>query len=126
MNIQLKQAEIVKALEQYISNKGFSLDGKKVSIEFTAGRKAGGLIADLVIEDADIPGFTDAEETSEQKTTLTVVDNSDKPKLDTAAIASAAQNVILEEDKPAVEEQAADTSVAAVAEPEAPKPSLFS
>jgi hypothetical protein len=59
MQIQLKQTEIIAALKQYIVGQGINLAGKDVSISFTAGRKEAGIIADLVIEDASIPGFTD-------------------------------------------------------------------
>ena len=60
MQIQLKQTEIIAALKQYIVGQGINLAGKDVSISFTAGRKEAGIIADLVIEDASIPGFTDS------------------------------------------------------------------
>jgi hypothetical protein len=59
MQIQLKQTEIIAALKQYIVDQGINLTGKDVSITFTAGRREAGIIADLVIEDASIPGFTD-------------------------------------------------------------------
>ncbi len=59
MQIQLKQTEIIAALKQYIAGQGINLTGKDVSISFTAGRKEAGIIADLVIEDSSIPGFTD-------------------------------------------------------------------
>lgn len=52
MQIQLKQTEIKKALEQYIANQGINLSGKSVDIQFTAGRKESGLTADIVIQDA--------------------------------------------------------------------------
>lgn len=51
MNIQLKQAEIIAALRGYIAQQGINLTGKTVDITFTAGRKEGGLTADLIIED---------------------------------------------------------------------------
>lgn len=56
MNLNLKQAEIVDALKQYVAKQGFSLQGKSVKITFTAGRKDSGLSADVSIEDQDIPG----------------------------------------------------------------------
>lgn len=62
MQIQLKQAEIVIALKQYIAAQGINLVGKDVSISFTAGRKEAGIVADLVIEDGAIPGFSDADD----------------------------------------------------------------
>lgn len=61
MQIQLKQVEIVSALKQYITQKGIDLSGKEVSISFTAGRKEGGITADLSIEDSEIPGFSGPE-----------------------------------------------------------------
>lgn len=59
MQIQLKQPEVEAALKMFISQQGISLVGKAVTIEFTSGRKNNGLTADLVIEDASIPGYTD-------------------------------------------------------------------
>jgi hypothetical protein len=52
MQIQFRQAEIVAALKGYIVAQGINLNGKAVDISFTAGRKEGGLIADVNIEDA--------------------------------------------------------------------------
>lgn len=57
MQIQLKQTEIVTALKQYITGQGISLAGKVVEVAFTAGRKEGGLSADISIEDLDLPDF---------------------------------------------------------------------
>lgn len=58
MQIQLKQAEIIAALKQYITSQGINLTGKTVDIEFTAGRKESGLTADISIEETPaIPGF---------------------------------------------------------------------
>jgi len=73
MQIQLKQAEIVTALKQYIASQGINLVGKDVSISFTAGRKEAGIIADLVIEDVTIPGFTDEGAIELKPVALTVV-----------------------------------------------------
>jgi hypothetical protein len=118
MNIQLKQEEIVKALEQYITAKGFSLVGKTVKIDFTAGRKAGGLIADLVIEDEGIPGFnSDDPEETKSVTGLSVVEGS--KNFDYKAASKAA----LEAD---ISDDAVEVTPTPVEEPEAPKPSLFS
>jgi hypothetical protein len=59
MQIQLKQVEIVEALKQYITKKGFHLSGKTVAISFTAGRKDSGLTADIIIEDdVTLPDLT--------------------------------------------------------------------
>lgn len=63
MQIQLRQPEIKDALKQYITKQGINLQGKVVSIDFTAGRKETGLSADISIEDAgDIPGLDDTPE----------------------------------------------------------------
>jgi hypothetical protein len=55
MQINLKQVEIQAALKQYITTQGINLAGKEVEITFTAGRKEGGLTADISIEDSAIP-----------------------------------------------------------------------
>lgn len=75
MQIQLKQAEIVEALQQYITHKGINLTGKDVKITFTAGRKESGLTAELTIDDVLIPGYGDVTDDSEETkaATLTVV-----------------------------------------------------
>jgi hypothetical protein len=94
MQIQLKQTEIIAALKQYITAQGINLAGKDVSISFTAGRKESGITADLVIEDAGIPGFDDeAEDTT--KTTLTVV-SSNPPELKAAAEEPSAEPAVNE------------------------------
>ena len=77
MQIQLKQPEIVVALKQFLVTQGISLAGKDVTIGFTAGRKEGGLTADISIEDIDgqVPGFTDtlSDEEAVAKPALKVV-----------------------------------------------------
>jgi hypothetical protein len=104
MQIQLKQAEIVTALKQYVANQGINLVGKEVSISFTAGRKEAGVIADLVIEDAVIPGFTNSPADDAPKAApLTLVTAP-------APVAGAAPEVQAAAEAPAVEEA-----------PEAPK-----
>lgn len=50
MRIQLIQAEIEEALADFIVKQGFSLAGKDLQINFTAGRGATGVTADLDIE----------------------------------------------------------------------------
>lgn len=53
MQIQIKQKEITDAVTDYIQRQGFNLEGKKVTVSFTAGRKEGGIYADIYInEDA--------------------------------------------------------------------------
>lgn len=61
MQINLKQAEIKKALELYIGQQGIQLAGKDVSIRFTAGRGETGLTADILITATDLPDFGDEE-----------------------------------------------------------------
>lgn len=52
MKINFKQAEIVAALKQYVSQQGINLEGKDVTIDFTAGRGQTGISADISIENA--------------------------------------------------------------------------
>ena len=52
MQINLKQFEIETALKMYISQQGISLASKTVGMVFTAGRKDGGLLVEITIEDA--------------------------------------------------------------------------
>lgn len=72
MQINLKQAEIITALKQYITNQGISLVGKTVDISFTAGRKEAGLSADISIEDSGLPEFVSSE-TTEASTDVVVL-----------------------------------------------------
>lgn len=58
MQIQIKEAEIVTAIKEYLTRKGLRLDGKKVTVSFTARRNNMGLVADVDIDDAGIPGFS--------------------------------------------------------------------
>ena len=62
MKVKIQQSEIITALKQYISSQGINLQGKTVAIDFTAGRKEGGLTADISIEELDIPDFFEAPE----------------------------------------------------------------
>lgn len=61
MQVQLKQAEIIAALKQYISGQGISLQGKQVEMAFTAGRKESGISVEISIDDVDIPDFFKGE-----------------------------------------------------------------
>ena len=73
MQIQLKQNEIEQALKQYITKQGISLANQNVGISFTAGRKNGGLLADITIDDlGEIPGLS-GDAPSEVKPALTLV-----------------------------------------------------
>ena len=71
MKVKIQQNEIITALKQYISSQGINLQGKAVAIDFTAGRKEGGLTADISIEELGIPDFFEAPE--HQVPGLTVV-----------------------------------------------------
>lgn len=98
MQIQFKQAEIVAALKQYIAAQGINTAGKTVDIAFSATRGAAGIIADVTIEDAAIPGFSDSVG-DDSKPALSVVQPA------TTAVAEEPQN---SGDAPQVE--AADAS----------------
>lgn len=84
MQIQLKQPEIAAALKQYLFTQGINLVNKSVTIGFTAGRKEGGLTADISIEDtgAEVPGFTDTfgDEEAQAKPALTIVKSESTPE----------------------------------------------
>ena len=71
MKVKIQQNEIITALKQYISSQGINLQGKAVAIDFTAGRKEGGLTADISIEELTIPDFFETSE--HQAPALTVV-----------------------------------------------------
>ena len=80
MQINLKQSEIADALRQYVTQQGINLTGKSVDIAFTAGRKEGGLTAEINIEDLDIPGFSNDSKQGQ----LTLVQPETAPAEDTA------------------------------------------
>ena len=73
MQIQFKQAEITAALKQYIAAQGINTNGKTVDIAFSATRGAAGIVADVTIEEAEIPGFSDASGDGTVKPALAVV-----------------------------------------------------
>lgn len=81
MLIQLKQAEIVSAIKQYVAQQGINLTGKTVDIAFTHGRKENGLSADVTIEDTEIPGTLvgDVEAAVKPAVVLAVVNNDPIP-----------------------------------------------
>lgn len=107
MLIQLKQLEIVAALKQYIAQQGINLTNKDVKIAFTAGRKESGISADVEIEElADIPGYTDADES------------------DCVNKKSADVHQLKVDVSPATEAKA-ETAETAEDTPKAPTPSLF-
>lgn len=96
MQVQLKQAEIITALKQYISGQGISIFGKDVSISFTAGRKEAGISADITIEDPAIPGFTDALQDT-ANTLLAIVKPTDAAPVITPEVAVVDTPVAAEE-----------------------------
>jgi hypothetical protein len=117
MNIQLKQSEIEAALRLYVLAQGISLDGKVLTIDFTAGRKAGGLIADLTIDNAPvgitIPGFTTSEDKSEVVGSVATATSTSGVEADPVVAAD-----------PVVTEAVAEV-VEGVTESKDPAPSLF-
>lgn len=99
MQIQLKQTEIMDALRQYITQQGISLVGKSVDIAFTAGRKEGGLTAEVIIEDRDIPGFT----TDNDPVQLSLVPPADTGTQTTETVEPAEDTVVVVEQEFPVE-----------------------
>ena len=59
MQVNLKQAEIERAIKGFLANEGIALHGRKVSIHFTAGRGENKISAEVDIEESDLPVFTD-------------------------------------------------------------------
>ena len=96
MQINLKQPEITEALRQYIAQKGIALRGKTVDIAFTAGRKEGGLTAEINIEDQDIPGFS----TNADPVQLALVPAGVVAAIDAAAEALAEPEPVVQEESP--------------------------
>jgi hypothetical protein len=126
MQINLKQAEIVQALRAYVVAQGINLTGKDVDISFTAGRRESGISADITIEDAVIPGYTnavsdEAPEVSAHVVTLAVVPTASEVVEADAATAEAKE---VQAEAPAVA-AAPVVEEAQAAEPKAPG-SLFS
>lgn len=54
MQIILKQRDIEQALHNYLKHMGINLANKTVTMDFTAGRGAAGISAEIDIEDADM------------------------------------------------------------------------
>lgn len=53
MQINLKQREIEAALKMYLHGQGINLKDKRITIDFTAGRKDSGLSAEISIIDQE-------------------------------------------------------------------------
>ena len=64
MKIAFNQSEIIAGLKLFIQSQGIDLIGKSVSVDFTAGRGATGLSAEVNI---DSDGSTDAGSTEVTK-----------------------------------------------------------
>jgi secreted protein with Ig-like and vWFA domain len=62
MKLQLEQAEIEKAVQEYVANQGIKVEGKTLTVKFSMTRGEQGLIADLTIDEvkADIKPVTRA------------------------------------------------------------------
>lgn len=118
MQVNLKQSEIEIALKNYVVQQGISLYGKEVSIAFTAGRKESGISAEINIDDADIPGFTDTNLMDNLMPPVfllkpEIVTTNDKdPVVEEAAQAEDAAVVVVSEQEEAVVEVAAATETA--------------
>jgi hypothetical protein len=53
MKIQIEQHEVEAAVREYMANQGIKVEGKTLSVEFKMTRAdGGGLVANLIIEDA--------------------------------------------------------------------------
>jgi len=52
MKINLNQAEIHRAILEYVGAQGITLSEKQTSVQLTAGRGQNGFYADIEIEDA--------------------------------------------------------------------------
>jgi len=65
MDIQLKHAEIESAVRAFVSEKiGINLTGKNLNVQFSMGRGANALVANLSITDStdvEVPGYTDRD-----------------------------------------------------------------
>jgi hypothetical protein len=94
MQIQLKQSEIIAAVKQYIVAQGININGKSIDIAFSATRGDAGIVANVNIEEANIPGFTDSN----------IVDEDAKPALSVVnkpSVAEPAPAVKADAEKPA-------------------------
>lgn len=51
MDIQLKEREITEAIKNYVALQGININGKTITVSYTAGRKESGISAEISIED---------------------------------------------------------------------------
>lgn len=51
MHITLKQRDVELALKMYLASQGVAVTGREFAVDFTAGRKPGGLLAEIAIGD---------------------------------------------------------------------------
>ena len=115
MQVQLKQAEIIAALKQYIAGQGISLQGKAVEMAFTAGRKEAGISVEISIEDATVPDFGFSEDGNVPK--LTLVADPMVPATASLATEAVAEPVAEAQAIPADADEAVATEAPAVAMP---------
>jgi len=80
MQIILKQRDIEQALALYIRDQGINLTNKTLSVAFTAGRKEGGLTAEIDIEDAtDTSGAPTLPSMTRREASAAVPDEDSSP-----------------------------------------------
>ena len=60
MLIQLRQSEIEDAVKMYVTAQGINLSGKKIDMNFTAGRGSAGITVDIDIADAKLSELVQA------------------------------------------------------------------
>lgn len=61
MLIQLRQSEIEDAVKMYVTAQGINLTGKKIDMNFTAGRGSAGITVDIDIADAKLSDLVQAQ-----------------------------------------------------------------
>ena len=70
MQISLRQVEIEKAVVDYIADQGITIAKKEVTVNFTAGRGAAGLSAEINIEPLGSKFISQMETTTETSQVL--------------------------------------------------------
>ena len=73
MQINLKQPEIISALNKYMAGLGINTVGKTVTVKFTAGRGDSGLSAEINIDEAGLPDFGPGDDEEVTKPALALV-----------------------------------------------------
>ena len=118
MQINLKQAEIIAALKQYIAGQGISLQGKSVEMAFTAGRGVAGISVEISIEDVSLPDFGLPEESQVTPPKLTLI--ADPASVPAASLATETK------DEPEAEAQTEEEEQVSTPAPALPVSNLFS